>query len=402
MSLLPNETTTHMDIGLSKEDLERIEALRFHEEKPKITKKGEGILQKLNRFAVSLTRIKLRDKVTFFQLLGVMIHSGMPIIRSLYVLAEQTTNPRMKEVVRTLALKMEEGKSFSNSMRLFPTIFTEAEIGMVASGEASGQLYSILKDVSIQEEKASAVLSKVKGAMIYPAVVLAIMVISAFLMLTLVVPKLVALFEEGQKELPTATKLLLAMSDFAVHKWKLLLLGLLIVIGLIYLISHNKKGRYILDTLVLHIPFFGKILKEVMVARFARTLSSLIHAGIPIVRALDITSNAVSNSVYRRRISFAAQDVAQGIPLGENLMNSEALFPPMVASMVSIGEKTANMAEVSGKIADYYEEQIDIRVNTLSRLIEPIVLLFMGAMVAFLVAAIMGPIISLTDLVTTL
>ncbi len=394
----PNEiqNETHLEIGLSREDQERIESLREVNLDPK-KKTRRNVFEDLNNTVVGWTKISLREKVTFFQLLGVMINAGMPIIRSLYVLSDQLQNVKLKLVVRKLALEMEEGKSLSQAMESHPSVFSQADRGMIASGEASGNLNTILNDIAHQSEKSAIIISKVRGAMIYPAAIFVIMGICLFLILTMVVPKLTELFTSGGQELPAMTQLLLKMSDFAQNYWPAIILFILIfVLGLI-LVRQSKQGRYSIDLALLYTPVFGKLLRELMVSRFARMLSSLMKAGVPIVKALEINSNALGNAVYSQRVEYAAQDVAQGIPLGENLSGSDFLFPPMVASMVLVGEQTANLAEVSTKIADYYEEEVDTAVASLSKLMEPLILVVMGGMVGFIVAAIMQPIIALSD-----
>ncbi len=398
-----NDTTTatHLDIGLSRENQERIESLR-DVNLDTAHKKKTNVFEQLNNAVIGWTKISLREKVTFFQLLGVMINAGMPIIRSLYVLSDQLQNLKLKLVIRKLAVEMEEGKSLSQAMEDHPSVFTQADRGMIASGEASGNLNAILHDLAHQSEKSALIISKVRGAMIYPAAILTIMAICLFLILTMVVPKLTDLFTSGGKELPTSTQLLMKASELAQNYWGTIILFALVLILALLGLRQTKQGRYSIDLFLLYTPIFGKLLRELMVSRFARMLSSLMKAGVPIVHALEIDANALGNSVYTQRVSYAAQDVAQGIPLGENLSGSDFLFPPMVASMVLVGEQTANLSEVSSKVADYYEEEVDNAVASLSKLMEPMILVVMGGMVGFIVAAIMQPIISLSDVASSL
>lgn len=390
------DNTTRLEIGLSREDQERIEALR--EVRIDEVKKRVNPFEKLNNIVIGWSKIDLREKVTFFQLLAVMINAGMPIIRSLYVLSDQMKNLKLKGIIRQLALQMEEGRSLSQAMEEHGTLFTHSEIGMVASGEASGNLNEILKDIASQAEKSATILSKVKGAMMYPLAILLVMAVCLFLILTMVVPKLMSLFNEGGQELPLATNLLIKASEFAQNSWlAIILFFLAFVLGLI-VVRQTRAGRYSIDLAFLHLPIFGRIVRALMIARFCRMLTSLMKAGVPIVKSLEINSNALGNEVYRQRVEYASQDVAQGIPLGENLSGSDFLFPPMVASMVLVGEQTANLAEVSSKIADYYEDEVDTAVSSLSKLMEPVILVVMGLMVGFIVAAVMQPIINLSDI----
>lgn len=391
---------TRLDIGLSKEDQARIDALRSV--KLEKNRKTKSLFTQTNDWLVSLGGVKLRDKVVFFQLLSVMINAGVPIIRSLFVLSEQVQNAKLKGVIRGLGAEMEQGKSLSVAMIAHEKIFTEAERGMIASGEASGTLNEILKDIARQAEKSAAIIAKVKGAMVYPASIFCIMIICVTLMLTMVVPKLTAFFTEGGQELPMTTQILLKTSEAVQDYWAIGLVIAAAAIAGLALVGKSKQGKYSIDMALLYLPVFGGIIRELMVSRFARLLASLMHAGVPIVKSLEINANAVGNEVYKRRIQFAAQDVAQGIPLGENLNNSSALFPPTVASMVMVGEQTANLEEVASKIAEFYESEVDNAAASLSKLMEPLILVVMGALVAFIVAAIMQPILSLSDLASVL
>ncbi len=401
MSIPNNIPSTRLDIGLSREDQARIDELRTSTEvKPKKLGNSFEILNE--KVVLLFTKVSLREKVTFFQLLSVMINAGVPIIRSLYVLSEQMNNLKLKKIIRALALNMEEGKSLSASMESYDSVFNEAERGMIASGEASGNLNQILKDLAKQAEKTAVIASKVKGAMIYPVSIFTVMGICLFLMLTMVVPKLTALFTEGGKELPLTTKILLSLSEFAQHSWAAMLASLVVLVLSFYIFKRSKRGHYLSHLFLLYIPIFGKLIRQLMVSRFARLLASLMNAGVPIVKSLEINANAVGNEVYKRRIQYAAQDVSQGIPLGENLNDSAFLFPPTVASMVLVGEQTANLNEVASKIADFYEEEVDTAVASLSKLMEPVILVVMGSMVGFIVAAIMQPIMSLSDISTSL
>lgn len=395
MTMNTSTDVTRLDIGLSREDQERIESLRQVDLDK--TEKKVNLFVRLNEAVIGWTKISLREKVSFYQLLATMINAGMPIIRSLYVLSDQMNNLKLKRVIRRLALEMEEGKSLSVAMASFESTFSSAERGMIASGEASGSLNEILKDIAAQEEKSAGIVAKVRGAMVYPVAILLIMGVCLFLVLTLVVPKLTELFTMGGKELPLTTRMLLSGSEFAQHSWlTLLILVVLFVLGLA-LVRRSKQGRYSIDMALIYVPVFGLLIRQLMVARFARLLASLIRSGVPIVKALEIDANALGNAVYQRRVEFAAQDVAQGIPLGENLNGTPFLFPPMVASMVLVGEQTAKIDEISEKIAIYYEGEVDNMVASLSKLMEPIILVIMGSMVGFIVSAIMMPIISLTD-----
>jgi len=391
-----NVETVTLDIGLSREDMDRIEELR----RVDVDKKHDdrNALTKLNEMLAKMSGVKLKEKVTFFQLLSVMINAGVPIIRALYVLSDQSKNPYLKIIIRQMAKKMEEGVSFADVVGDYRTVFSEAEQGMIASGEASGNLNNILKDLAAQTEKSARIVSKVKGAMAYPISIVCIMMIALFIMLTMVVPKLEGLFTQSGQELPQSTQILMGLSEFAQNSWLGIIIGIALLIAAFSMARKNDRVKYYIDYTLLYTPIFGKLIRQLMLSRFSRMLASLMESGLPIVKALQINANAVGNSVYKKRIGFASQDVAQGIPLGENLTDNEFLFPPMVASMITVGEQTSNLTEVANKIADYYEDEVDTAVASLSKLMEPVILVVMGAGVGFIVAAVMQPIMALSDL----
>jgi type IV pilus assembly protein PilC len=391
-----NVETVTLDIGLSREDMDRIEELR----RVDIDKKhdNKNIMAKINEVVAKMNGVKLKEKVTFFTLLSVMINAGVPIIRALYVLSDQSKNPYLKIIIREMAKTMEEGTTFADALGAYPKVFSESEQGMIASGEASGNLNEILKDLAAQTEKSARIVSKVKGAMAYPIAIISIMIVALFIMLTVVVPKLEGLFEQGGTELPQTTQILLNLSEFAQNSWMGILIGAILLVGGFSVARRNDQVKYFMDYALLYMPIFGTLVRKLMISRFSRMLASLMEAGLPIVKALQINANAVGNAVYKRRIEFASQDVAQGIPLGENMTDNEFLFPPMVASMVTVGEQTSNLVEVSMKIADYYEDEVDTAVASLSKLMEPVILVVMGGGVGFIVAAVMQPIMALSDL----
>ncbi len=355
-----------------------------------------------DKFQSVMTTIKTKDKVSFFQLLAIMIGAGVPLIRALYVLSEQLNNPRLKMTVRSMAAKVESGQTLSTTMEDFPGIFSDAQIGMVRAGEASGRLNEVLKQIARQVEKSAAVASKIKGAMIYPIVVFTIMLGAVFVILAFVVPQIMELFTQSNAELPTSTRLLMGLSDAVVNYYQMIFGGLVVVIGAIYLWKRTPNGKYHWHNILLHLPIFGLLLRYVAISRFTRSLSSLIQSGIPIVKGLQIDADAVGNEVYKKRLLLAAEDVSRGIPLAENLTDSKFLFPEMLVSMLAIGEQTAELAPVADKIADYYEAEVDQMAANMSKLLEPFIMVTMGLVVGGLIVAVMQPIFGLLDVVGTL
>jgi len=402
-----NKQEVRLDIGLSNEDEARLKALNEFApaDLERIGTSGNifvDFYQKANMYVQSFNGVTVADRVTFFELLSVMINAGVPLIRALYVLSDQMTNMKMKLIIRDLAKKVEKGGKLSDAMGAFPKIFGDAEVGMVRSGEATGKLNDVLKQIAVQVEKSASLLRKVKGAMIYPASVVTILIIALVIMLVVVVPKISGIFEQAGTDLPTSTKVLMGMSEIAQNNYiEVAAVALIAIVGF-WLFKQSKTGRYYIHYYLLKIPKFGDIFRKVAISRFSRNLASLMKSGVAIVKALEISANAVGNEVYKKRILMAAEDVSQGIPLGENLNDSKFLFPEMVVSMISVGEQTAKVDEVCEKIAEFYEEQVDDMISGLSKMLEPAILVVMGLSVGGLVAAIMQPIMSLTDVANAL
>lgn len=358
--------------------------------------------RKINQLTINLTRIRLQEKVMFFQLLSVMIYAGIPVVRALMVLAEQIENPRFKIVIARMSRMVERGKSFSEAMVEFHTIFTEAQIGMIEAAEASGQMNEVLRQLADEMEKRARITSRVRGAMVYPGVIFSVLVVVAVLMMILVVPKLTVLFSESAANLPWPTRLLIFTSD-ALTKYWFISLFIIIAIGVaIYIWKRTEEGKYHYDLFKIHIPILGKLQRKLALSRFARGLGNLLHAGLPIVKAIMIDANSIGNEVYRERIELAAEDVKRGIPLGDNLSADKKLFPTMVAHMILVGEQTAQLDVVCNKIADFYDEEVDVLVGSLTRVMEPLIMIIVGVGVAFMVAAIMMPMLQLIDIAAVL
>jgi len=365
-----------------------------------VTKTGNFFLDaytKANNAIISLNKIKTQEKAVFFRLLAVMVEAGIPIIQSLHTLAQQNKkNPKFERIITGMALNIEQGESLSGSMEQHNKVFDESEIGMIRSGEVSGHLNSVLRDLALETEKNAQTLSKVKGALTYPAVVLAILFVVLFLMMTMVIPNITNLFTQTGSDLPTATKIVIGMSNFMREKLYVIV-GVIAILATIFTMwKRTKNGKYHWDLFLLHMPIFGGLIQKSTLSQFARTLGNLLSAGVTINQSLNIISNAMKNEVYRRKIKLAGDDIRGGIPLAETLRNS-SYFPLMLVNMIEIGEQTAQLESVSKRIADFYDEQVDEAVKGLTKIIEPLIMVFVGLAVGGLVAAIMLPIMSLSN-----
>ncbi|MBU0705759.1 type II secretion system F family protein [Patescibacteria group bacterium] len=373
-------------------------------QKPVTKVSGAGWSEVLNDLLSQFQSIKITDKVTFFRLLATMINAGISIVKALNILMDQTENRHMKSIVRNIVEKIETGNSFSQALATYPKYFTEAQIGMVEAGEASGRLNQTLLQIADETEKQAAFRSRIKGAMIYPIVIIAIMVAAFIAVMVLVMPKIKEMFEGLGGELPAVTQSLIGMSDWFVSEW----IGIPNYIWLVVMVAafivlfmkwkKTKWGNYVWMKFVFALPLFGKLSKKASLAHFCRGLSTMVASGIPIIKALRITAASVGNLIYQRRINQIADDVRHGITMAENMKDDEYYFPNMVVGMIGVAEQTAQIDSISQKLADYYEEEVDNIVKGLSSLMEPLIMVILGAGVAFLVIAVMEPILSASDL----
>ncbi|PIQ77216.1 pilus assembly protein PilC [Candidatus Peregrinibacteria bacterium CG11_big_fil_rev_8_21_14_0_20_46_8] len=361
----------------------------------------KGLLARVDEKLRSMTKPNSRDKATFFRLLAIMINAGIPLIQSLDTIMSQTVNQQLKEAIYEMARLVEKGNKFSEALSNFPKIFSDAQIGMIRAGEASGQLNTLLKQIATSIEKTDSIVRKVRSAMIYPAFIILVMILVVSAMMILVVPKISELFTDSGKTLPTITVVVIAISNFMVNKWPWLLGGLLGFAIAVFFGRRTPQGKYATDWLLLHIPAFGKIVQKSIIARFARSLGNLLESGIPIIETLLINAKTVDNMLYEQRIKLAVDDVSRGIPLGESLRDTPE-FPEIVVQMISVGEQTAQLDTIAEKIALYYEDEVDTAVAGISKVIEPFIIVIIGVAVGAIVAAIMLPIIQLTEITQSL
>lgn len=372
--------------------------------KPTSFRKKRGMMEEVNAYLARFTKVKATDLVSFFRLLATMINAGISITKSLNILKDQTKNANLQRIIDDLQFRIENGASFSQAMKNYPEVFNEAQIGMVESGEATGRLNQTLLQIASETEKSAQLTKKIKGAMIYPAVVILILFAALYLVMTLVMPQVKGVFDSLGGELPGSTLLLIAISDFLVAETAGIRNGLwliLVLFGLTIAVMQWKKtksGREIWTRMIMRAPVFGRLLKLTALARFCRSLSTLINSGVSIVRTLYITSSSVGNPLYEKRVKLIADDVKRGITMGENIKDDERFFPPMVVGMINVAEQTAQVDVIAGKLADFYEDEVDNLVRNLTSLLEPIIIVLLGTTVGFLVISVMLPILQASDL----
>lgn len=351
-------------------------------------------------------RIKTKDLALFFRLLATMINAGLNIIKSLQILENQLENKHLKLITNDIRHRIESGLKLSEALQAHRTVFNEAQVGMILAGEASGNLNKVLLQAADQLEKSASISGKIKGALIYPVFIIVVIIVVGIAMMNAVIPKIAELFSSVNAELPFLTTVLiktsnlLTSSTFGIHNTILLVLGIMGVLTAISAFIQTASGRLLWDSIMLKLPVFGNLNKKVALAKFCRNLSAMTASGISIIRALQITAGTVGNEVYRQRINLIAYDVKKGLTIADNIQADTQLFPPMVVNMIEVGEKTAKLHEVTSKVADFYEEEVDNLIQNLSKLMEPLIIVIIGIAAALMIFAIMQPIWQLSDVAT--
>lgn len=358
-----------------------------------ITVRKEGILA--GNFS-QLQRITSKDKTLFTRQLATLVKAGLPLARAIHILTEQTGNPKMLRIVTEVGTSIEGGSTLAQALARYPDVFPPIYISMIEAGEVSGDLEETLLRLALQEEKAHEISSKIRGALTYPIVVFVVLIAVMVLMITVVLPQVGKMYTDLNKPLPGMTQALLGVSAFISRFWYLFV-ALLVGSGFgLRQYLTTSAGRDALDGLKLRIPFISILLQKMYMARFARTLGSLVSSGVPLLQALAITGKAISNSVLEREVTHIAGLVKAGAALSKPVSESEN-FLPLVSQMISVGEQTGTLGDSLAKAASYYEEEVDDTVKNISTLIEPATMIILGVMVAFLIASVLLPIYGLVS-----
>ena len=340
-------------------------------------------------------KVKLEDLVIFSRQLATMVDAGIPLVGALDILGEQMDNKAFGAIILNIRTDVETGSSLSDAIGRHKKVFSPLFVNMVKAGESSGMLDEILDRLAEYLEKTSTLQKKVKGALVYPAVVSGMAFSITFLLLWKVVPVFKNIFEGFGAELPKPTMVLLAISDFLQKYFVVLAIGLVVGIFLLARYINTDKGRTKFDGLLLNLPIFGILFKKVAISKFTRTLSTLIKSGVPILSALEIVGKTSGNKVVEIAIENVRNNVREGENIAEPLTRSK-IFPAMVTRMVSVGEQSGELEKMLSKIADFYDEQVDASVNALTSLIEPLIIAFLGIVIGSIVICMFLPIFKLT------
>ncbi len=360
-------------------------------------------IQEVKSFAslVSLrgmfSNIKTHQKITFAKNLGLMISAGLPVTRALSVMGKQSKSKPFKKLVSDLEADISHGKTLSESLGKHPKAFSELFISMVKAGEESGTVSSSLGIVASQMEKSYLLAKKVRGALIYPTVIISVMIVLAILLLIFMVPTLTATFEGIGIELPLATRILISASDFLVEHTLFVLAATLVLIASSIAFFRSSVGKSLADSISIHMPVIGEMVKEVEAARTARTLSSLLSSGVEILVALDVTIDVLQNHLYKDALQHARSAIQKGEPMSAVFVEYERLYPLFVGEMVAVGEETGKISEMLVNVANYYENEVDQKTKDLSTIIEPVLMIIIGAGVGFFAISMLAPTYSLVD-----
>ncbi|HEX2092716.1 MAG TPA: type II secretion system F family protein [Longimicrobiaceae bacterium] len=334
--------------------------------------------------------IKTREVVIFTRQFATMINSGLPLVQSLSILAEQTENKRFRKIITEVLHDIESGQTLADSMRRHPQAFSELYVNMVAAGEAGGILDVILLRLATFLEKNDALVRKIKGAMTYPSVMLFVVVAATTVLLWKVVPVFAGIFVDAGMALPTPTRVVLAVSNFLQHYILFLFLA---VVGVVLALRQYYKtdgGKLVIDRLLLKLPVLGQLLRKSAVSRFTRTLGTLVSSGVSILEGLQITARTSGNRVIHDAVMASRASIAGGATIAEPLKAS-GVFPPMVVQMINVGEQTGGLDEMLSKIADFYDDEVDAAVSALTSILEPIMIVVMGVVIGGMVVAMYMP-----------
>ncbi|MEK7065976.1 MAG: type II secretion system F family protein [Patescibacteria group bacterium] len=342
-------------------------------------------------------RIKLHEKVIFANNLSAMIGAGLTLSRSLGVLERQTKNIKFKKVIKELVGDIDSGKSFNESLAKFPDVFSPIFTAMVAAGEESGNLAQSLKIIGEQLEKSYNLRRKVKGALAYPAVVLFAMFIIGILMMTYVVPNLIATFREFKVDLPLSTQVIMFTSDALVNYGMYVFIFAVVLCFILYKFIKTDRGGRVVDFIALNLPLIGGITTQMNTAIITRTLSSLLAAGVNMVRAITITETVANNSYYKNVLRSARDGVEKGLTLSSFFEDNEKLFPVLAGELTEVGEETGQLVKMLDSVANFYESEVDAITKDMSTIIEPALMVVIGVAVGFFAISIIQPIYSLTS-----
>jgi len=374
---------------------DRMAILSINEVKAKAGASGESAFQK---FKEMFKGVNPKDLVIFSRQLATMVSAGVPIVQGLTILCDQIPSPVFKKIITAIRSDIESGIAIADAMKKHPKAFSELYVSMIRAGETGGVLDTILERLSSYLESAEELKGKVKGAMVYPAVICGVAMSVTVFLLVAVIPTFKTVFSSFGGNLPFPTQILLMVSDFLQQQFYILAALPVILFITIKKMYGTESGRTAIDRLLIKLPVIGDLLKKVAVSKFTRTLGTLIKSGVPILQALDTVAKTSGNKIVENAIMKARESIREGEKIADPLKES-AIFPPMVIQMISVGEETGNLEIMLNKIADFYDQEVDTAVKAMTSLIEPLIICVMGVVVGAIVICMFLPIFQMSSLV---
>jgi type IV pilus assembly protein PilC len=376
------------EIDLANEDTVRNHLTKLRITPTKIKKKPKDLFENV---AFLQPPVKEKDIIIFSRQFSTMIDAGLPIIQCLDILFSQQENKTFRNILKDIKESVEGGQTLAEALRKYPKHFDDLYVNMVAAGEAGGILDTILRRLSAYMEKAAKLKSQVKGAMVYPIITIIVAVIVVGVILVFVIPVFEEMFEGLGGELPVPTQIVVAMSEFVKDRILYIIIGVVIFIFAFKKYYNTNKGRIVIDALMLKLPVFGMLLRKVAVAKFTRTMGTMLASGVAILEALDIVAKTAGNKTIERAIYNVRSGIAEGRTMADPLGES-GVFPPMVCQMIAVGESTGALDAMLNKIAEFYDDEVDQAVENLTAMIEPIMLVFLGTVIGGLVVSMYLPV----------
>ncbi len=346
------------------------------------------------------TGVNIKDLILFSRQFATMLDAGLPLVQILEILSTQSDNVHFRKILADVKATVEGGASFSEALKRHPKVFDELICNLVAAGEAAGILDTIMNRIAVHVEKKARLARQIKGAMAYPVTILVVMIGMLFIMLGYIVPVFADMFASfgNADALPAPTQFVIALSDGFVGNIHFIVLGLVAIVGTVTMVHRNPRGRFFIHSLFLTLPIFGPVFRKIAVARFTRTLGTLLASGVPILDSLDITSKTAGNMVIEKAIRHARDKISEGKNMAEPLLESK-VFPGMVVQMIGVGEQTGALDQMCNKIADFYEEEVDVAVAALTSMLEPLMMVIVGGVAGGILVAMYLPIFNIAGAV---
>lgn len=384
--------TVRGELDAANEAAVRYRLRRQHINPVKVGRKAKSLSIPL------LSRVSEKEVAVFTRQLTAMINAGLPIVRALDILSSQQKNKSFKNILDQIKLDVEGGSNLAEALKKHPKIFDELFVSMVIAGETGGFLDEVLNRITSYKEKALALKRKVRGAMIYPAVTLVVALTVLTVILVYVIPSFQKIFSDFGTALPAPTQFVIDLSAFTKKYIIHIFLGLVGFILFIRFIYRTERGQYLFDRLLLRLPILGDLLRKITIARFSRTLSTMLQSGVPILQSLEIVAKTAGNKVIEGTLLDARKRVGQGEALATSLSDSK-IFPPLVVQMTAVGEQTGEVEGMLTKVADFYEEEVDAAVDAFTSMLEPMMMIFLGGLIGGLVLSLYLPIFRLSAVV---